>query len=101
MTSQDLLAWYGCGPIKFSGHSNAVYQRHPLFEDIIGPKAANDREKSQGATRSARGVLLQHWARTGHTYAKRTPRWHKGITTCTLRIFHPVWTPNESCATST
>ena len=47
-TESDLLTQYGCGPIRFSGHSDALYERHLLFDDVIDPVAA-------GAPRTLRG----------------------------------------------
>ena len=41
----DLLTQYGCGPIRFSGHNDALYERHLLFDDIIAPAAAGARER--------------------------------------------------------
>ena len=32
----DLLAQYGCGPVQFSGTSDGLYERHLLFEHLIG-----------------------------------------------------------------
>jgi glycogen phosphorylase len=72
--SQDLLAQYGCGPIKFSGHSDALYERHLLFDDVIDPKTADDREKFEAAARSVRDVLSQRWVRTEHTYDQQNPK---------------------------
>ena len=34
---RDLLEQYGCGPIRFSGHQDALYERHLLFDDVIDP----------------------------------------------------------------
>ena len=39
-TAPDLLEQYGCGPIRFSGHNDALYERHLLFDDVIDPLAA-------------------------------------------------------------
>jgi glycogen phosphorylase len=42
-TAAELLDQYGCGPIRFSGHHDALYERHLLFDDIIDPIAAGAR----------------------------------------------------------
>ena len=47
-----LLSQYGCGPIRFSGHHDACYQRHLLFDNVVAPEAA---------ARSVRDVLSQRW----------------------------------------
>jgi len=36
----DLLAQYGCGPIKFTGSGDALYERHLMFDDVIDFGAA-------------------------------------------------------------
>src|SRR5436190_1657234 len=35
----DLLEQYGCGPIRFSGTDDALYERHLLFGDVVAPDA--------------------------------------------------------------
>ena len=56
---RDLLTQYGCGPIRFSGHTDALYERHLLFDDVIDPVAAGARERFEAAARSVRDVLSQ------------------------------------------
>src|SRR5271165_3789651 len=65
---QVLIAQYGCGPIRFSGTDDALYERHLLFDDIVAPNAAGPREQFEAAARSARDVLSQRWVRTESTY---------------------------------
>jgi len=50
----DLLTQYGCGPIRFSGHNDALYERHLLFDDIIAPATAGARERFEAVARSVR-----------------------------------------------
>src|SRR5262249_20640675 len=70
----DLLAQYGCGPIGFSGHSDALYERHLLFDDVIDPIAANTRERFEAVARSVRDVMSQRWVRTERTYDRENPK---------------------------
>src|SRR6516162_2901649 len=70
----DLLEQYGCGPIRFSGHQDALYERHLLFDDIIAPAAAGAREQFEAAARSGRDVLSQRWVLTESTYDSRNPK---------------------------
>ena len=35
----ELLNQYGCGPIKFTGDANALYERHLLFDHVVGVNA--------------------------------------------------------------
>ena len=71
---QVLLAQYGCGPIRFSGTDDALYERHLLFDDIVAPNAAGPRERFEAAARSARDVLSQRWVRTESTYDREDPK---------------------------
>ena len=70
----DLLTQYGCGPIRFSGHNDALYERHLLFDDIIAPAAAGARERFEAVARSVRDVLSQRWVLTESTYARENPK---------------------------
>jgi len=70
----DLLTQYGCGPIQFSGHTDALYERHLLFDDIVAPTAAGVREQFEAAARSARDILSQRWVRTQSTYDRENPK---------------------------
>ena len=69
-----LLDQYGCGPIQFSGHDNALYERHLLFDDIVDPVAAGARERFEAAARSVRDVLSQRWVETERTYRRENPK---------------------------
>ncbi|MBV8133454.1 MAG: glycogen/starch/alpha-glucan phosphorylase [Alphaproteobacteria bacterium] len=73
-TGPDLLDQYGCGPIRFSGTNDALYERHLLFDDIIAPAAAGAREQFEAAARSGRDVLSQRWVLTESTYDSRNPK---------------------------
>jgi starch phosphorylase len=71
---QSLLEQYGCGPIRFSGHYDALFERHLLFDDIVGPDAAGARERFEAAARSVRDVLSQRWLLTEGTYDQENPK---------------------------
>src|SRR5216683_50535 len=71
---QDLLQRYGCGPIRFSGHSDALYERHLLFDNVIDPKTAVGRERFEAAARSVRDVLSQRWVHTERSYDRENPK---------------------------
>ena len=71
---QVLLAQYGCGPIRFSGTDDALYERHLLFDDVVAPNAAGPREQFEAAALSARDVLSQRWVRTESTYDREDPK---------------------------
>ena len=70
----ELLTRYGCGPIRFSGHQDALYERHLLFDDVIDPVDAGARERFEAAARSVRDVLSQRWVQTERVYDRENPK---------------------------
>src|SRR5512144_2152304 len=70
----EVLAQYGCGPVKFSGTSDALYERHLLFDSVRDPAAAGAREQFEACARSVRDVLSQRWVRTEQTYERENPK---------------------------
>jgi starch phosphorylase len=74
LSAPDLLTQYGCGPVRFSGHNDALYERHLLFDDVVDPLAAGSRERFEAAARSVRDVLSQRWIRTERTYNRLNPK---------------------------
>ena len=69
-----LLRQYGCGPIEFTGTANAFYERHLLFDNVVGLTAAGPRERFEAVARSVRDVLSQRWLRTEETYERENPK---------------------------
>jgi starch phosphorylase len=70
----DLLEQYGCGPIRFSGNNDALYERHLLFDDVIDPVDADARERFEAVARSVRDVLSQRWVQTERVYDRENPK---------------------------
>src|SRR5262249_40937722 len=60
--------------IRFSGESDALYERHLLFDDVVAPIAAGPRERFQAAARSVRDILSQRWVLTESTYDRQNPK---------------------------
>ena len=65
---------YGCGPIKFTGSGDALYERHLMFDDVVDPAEVGPRERYEAIARSVRDVLSQRWHRTEHTYDRENPK---------------------------
>jgi starch phosphorylase len=65
---QRLLQQYGCGPIRLTGTGDALYDRHLLFDNVLGPKSVGPRERFEAFARSVRDILSQRWVRTEETY---------------------------------
>jgi starch phosphorylase len=63
-----LLDQYGCGPIRFTGAENGLYERHLLFDKAIDLAAATSRDRFDALARAVRDVLSQRWILTEKTY---------------------------------
>lgn len=72
--TNKLLEQYGCGPIKFSGTEDALYERHLIFDHVLEPKKADPREQFEAVARSVRDVISQRWLKTEHTYERNNPK---------------------------
>src|SRR5579883_492892 len=70
----ELGKQYGCGPVTFSGTSDALYERHLLFDNVVKPAAAGARERFEAFARSVRDVLSQRWVLTEEAYARANPK---------------------------
>ena len=69
-----LLEQYGCGPVKFTGTADALYERHLNFDNVVDPATAGPREHFEAFARSVRDVLSQRWVRTEETYRLANPK---------------------------
>jgi glycogen phosphorylase len=69
-----LLQQYGCGPVRFAGTDNALYERHLLFDNAIDPDAATPRDRFEAFARSVRDILSQRWVLTEKTYELKNPK---------------------------
>lgn len=69
-----LLQQYGCGPIRFTGTSDALYERHLMFDNVADPSTLGPRERFEAVARSVRDVLSQRWVLTEQTYARENPK---------------------------
>src|ERR1041385_2517618 len=70
----ELADQYGCGPVRFAGNENALYERHLLFDKAIDLAAATARDRFEAIARSLRDVLSQRWVLTENTYARQNPK---------------------------
>ena len=70
----NLIAQYGCGPVKFTGTEEALYERHLLFDNIVDASQVTLRERFEAVARSVRDILSQRWIRTEQTYDRENPK---------------------------
>ncbi len=72
--AEHLLEQYGCGPVRFSGASDGLYERHLFFDSVLDPSAAGPRERFEASAHSVRDILSQRWVRTEQTYERENPK---------------------------
>src|SRR5271167_739254 len=65
---------YGCGPVQFAGSSEALYERHLLFDCGVDLAAATARDRFEALARSVRDILSQRWLLTEKTYEQENPK---------------------------
>jgi len=61
---QKLLEPYGRGPIPFAGTDNTFYERHLVFDNVVGLAPAGPRERFEAFGHSLRDILSQRWFHT-------------------------------------
>ncbi|MFO1055774.1 MAG: glycogen/starch/alpha-glucan phosphorylase [Dongiaceae bacterium] len=71
---EKLLEQYGCGPVRFAGTDEALYERHLLFDNVVDLARVGPRERYEAIARSVRDVLSQRWLRTEQTYDRENPK---------------------------
>ena len=65
---------YGCGPVHFAGTSEALYERHLLFDNSVDLASATARDRFEALARSVRDILSQRWLLTEKTYEEQNPK---------------------------
>src|SRR5205809_6586792 len=74
-----LLDQYVCGPVRFSGTNDALYERHLLFDSAVDLTLATSRQRFEAIARSVRDVLSQRWLATEKSYERQNPKRPLGI----------------------
>ena len=69
-----LVQQYGCGPVRFSGTDEALYERHLVFDNVMDMSVIGARERFEAIAHSVRDVLSQRWIRTEKSYNERNPK---------------------------
>jgi len=69
-----LLEQYGCGPVQFTGTTNALYERHLVFDNVMEVATIGARERFEAIARSVRDILSQRCLHTEKTYARENPK---------------------------
>ena len=69
-----LIEQYGCGPVRFTGTNDALYERHLVFDNVMDATAIGERERFEAVAHSVRDILSQRWIRTEQTYDRSNPK---------------------------
>ena len=69
-----LIQQYGCGPVRFSGTDEALYERHLVFDNVMEMSAIGARERFEAIAHSVRDVLSQRWIHTEKTYERQNAK---------------------------
>lgn len=68
-----LLDQYG-GRIQFNGESEALFERHLMFDNVADSGEVSLRQQYDALARSVRDILSQRWHRTQQTYDRENPK---------------------------
>ena len=71
---KKLLEQYGCGPVQFTGTSDALYERHLMFDNVMEATTIGARERFEAIARSVRDILSQRWVCTNKAYERENPK---------------------------
>jgi glycogen phosphorylase len=74
MKKEEFLKRFNCGPVQLTGDSDALYERHLTFDQVIPDTTATARDKYEAIARSVRDVLSQCWLKTEQTYRARNAK---------------------------
>src|SRR5258708_4429852 len=70
----QLLEQYSCGPIRFSGTADALFERHLMFDTLAEHGEVGPRQQYEAFARSVRDILSQRWRLTEQTYDRENPK---------------------------
>jgi starch phosphorylase len=68
------LEHLNCGPVRLSGSSDGLYERHLTFDRVAALAAATPRDRFEAVAHAVRDVLSQRWIRTEETYRSRNTK---------------------------
>lgn len=67
----ELIRHYGCGPVRLTGTSDALYDRHLVFDNVMDPGFSDARQQFEAFARSIRDILSQRWIKTGQEQSRQ------------------------------
>ena len=64
---------YEHGPTHLFGTNAGLFERHLLYDNVIGRTVADARDRYEAFARAVRDLLSKRWVSTGNTYSRLTP----------------------------
>jgi starch phosphorylase len=74
LSASEMAQFYGCGLVRFSGHNDALYERHLVFDHVLDPRSAYVRARYEALAGSIRDLLCQRWLATQKSYDVKNPK---------------------------
>lgn len=69
------LQQYECGTFRFTDQADHEhYDRHLVFDHVVSPEEASQRERFEAVARSLRDLLTQRWLLTQQTHDSENPK---------------------------
>ncbi len=98
-SAPDLRKQYDCGPVRFSGHNDALYERHLTFDQVLPPGEASARDKFEAAARPSATYSRNAGSKPRRRIRRATP---KESTILRWSTFWADWsrTTSRTCAWS-
>jgi starch phosphorylase len=70
----ELRRQYDLGLVHMSGSENGLYDRHLVYDNVVGAPESDARERFEALARSVRDILSQRWLLTERTYDRENPK---------------------------
>ncbi len=70
----DPLEPYDLGIVRLPTREDDAFVRHVVFDHVVDPQNASNRERFHALARTLRDLLTQRWLRTEQTYQQANPK---------------------------
>jgi glycogen phosphorylase len=74
LSASEMARYYGFGLVRFSGHDDALFERHLVFDNVLDPRSAYVRARYEALARSLRDLFSQRWIATQKAYDEKNPK---------------------------
>jgi starch phosphorylase len=72
--ARALLDRYECGQVEFCGTPDASYERRLVFDHVVCPEQADQRQRFEAVAWALRDLLSQRWLKTDQAYDRANPK---------------------------